>query len=86
MQTMPAMSTAGSTDACIAYMQAVPTSEAAAEAIRSLMPALGKALLFMGHLRTLRFLRWDSEAPEPNLVTQAASDALSACARHIPLQ
>lgn len=65
-------------------MQAVLTAEAAAEAIATLMPALGKALLFMGHLHTLRFLRWDPESPDPALVTQASPSQLIVA--HTPLQ
>ena len=57
-------------------MQAAVTAEEADAAMEALMPVLGKSLLFMGHLSTLRFLRWSPDAPQPTLVTQASSAAL----------
>ena len=45
-------------------------------AIAGFLPQLGRSLLFMGHLSTLRFLRWGAEAAQPVLVSQV---------RHAPL-
>ena len=62
-----------------ASMQALVDVEQLEEAVRSYLPQLGRALLFMGHLRTLRFLRWGPEASQPQLLSQVSLHALLSC-------
>ena len=38
--------------------------------IRALLPQLAKSMLFMGHLQTLRFLRWSPEDKQSQVVSQ----------------
>ena len=45
--------------------------------ISAALPQLAKALLFMGHLQTLRFLRWGPKDKQPKIVSQVSDSPVT---------
>ena len=62
-----------------ASLQAAVTPEEVTEAISSFVPTLGKSLLFMGHLCSLRLLTWTSADAQPILVTKVHFHDVLSC-------
>ena len=65
--TCPPLISSPQTHGCVQAHMDVEQLEAS---IRALLPQLAKSMLFMGHLQTLRFLRWSPEDKQPQVVSQ----------------